>query len=513
MAACFAPLFLMDSPAADQSGSMGWEDTRDAAPTATPAERHGVPLSLAEAESEQGLRGPATPPPIPLDAGLRAAIARPAPSPPPRSRSRAPEYFEVDVSFESGEYAAVAASEPAPKPVPSGAAGPPIFGIDFGTTYSSIALVSSEGIQLIEDEDGNAMIPSVVCYTGPGAKAVVGWQARELVPLYRQSTFLSPKRLLGRHYDALPMQSLLAASPVPTQRGPNDQVLARVHGQLLAMPQVCAEIFRRLCVIGERATGVPVQRVVLSAPAGYSPSERAAIERAAQLAGLEVMATLEEPVAASMAHGLGQGEGERIAIYDFGGGTFDCTVLEIRKGRFKLLASGGDAWLGGDDFDLALAEYAANAFWREHEVDLRQRVVEWQRLVLLCERAKRQLSSNERVDVRARGLVNGAQGPLDLLLRVDRPLFAQLCGHLVERSIEELDRCIAAAGLRVEELDHLVLTGGVSRIPLVREQLQRYTRREIPLTVEPEHATVRGNAIYGRFMQLTGSQRTSISAS
>lgn len=195
-------------------------------------------------------------------------------------------------------------------------------------------------------------------------------------------------------------------------------------------------------MIGERATGVPVQRVVLSAPTGYSPSERAAIERAAQLAGLEVMATLEEPVAASLAHGLGHGEGERIAIYDFGGGTFDCTVLEIRKGRFKLLASGGDAWLGGDDFDLALAEHAANAFWREHEIDLRQRVVEWQRLVLLCERAKRQLSSNDRVEVRARGLVNGAQGPLDLAGQRDlRPL------HAADRQPAHVDQRVCGPGL------------------------------------------------------------------
>lgn len=450
-------------------------------------------------------RGPATPEPIPVDASLRiSAGARPAAPPAPRARAK---HFEEDVDFDTGEHPAVSAGAPKPALKPDDL---PIFGIDFGTTYSSIALVGAAGIQVLEDEDGNAMIPSVVCYTAAGAQPVVGWQGRELLPVQRPSTFLSPKRLLGRGFDDPKVQPFLAASPVPTHRGPNGQVLATVHGQVLAMPQVCAEVFRRLRVIGERASGIPVDRVVISAPVGYSPLERAAIERAGKLAGLEVMAVIEEPVAASMAYGLGRAEGELIAIYDFGGGTFDCTVLEIKNERFNMLATGGDAWLGGDDFDLALAEHAANEFWREHDLDLRTRAVEWQRLLLLCERAKRKLTSEQRVEVRARGIVQSAKGPLDLTLRFDRALFAELCGGLVERSVEEMDQCLQRAGVRPEELHHVVLTGGVSRIPLVRQHLQRYYQRELQLAINPEQAIVMGDAIYARFLQLTGGKRMPI---
>ncbi len=222
------------------------------------------------------------------------------------------------------------------------------------------------------------------------------------------------------------------------------------------------------------------------------------------------MAVIEEPVAAAMAYNLGRADGELIAIDDFGGGTFDCTLLQIKNQRFRLLGSGGDAWLGGDDFDLAMAKHAANDFWRQHRIDLHKRAVEWQRLVLLCERVKRKLTRDKRVELRARSLVTTAQGPIDLAVRFDRQLFAELCGVLVERSVAEMDRCLSEADIKPTDLNHVVLTGSVSRIPLVRQHLQHYYQREIQLAVHPEQAIVVGNAIYARFLLLTGGKKMPI---
>ena len=384
----------------------------------------------------------------------------------------------------------------------------PIFGLDFGTSYSSIALVTAAGVHVLEDSAGRSLFPSMVSYTG--REPVVGWPARELLSTHRESTFVSPKRLLGRQYDDPKIQPYLGATPVPTERGPNGQVLVRVDGEQLAVPQVCSEIFRRLARIGERSTGMPVERVVIALPVGYGPAEANAVKRAADLAGLKVVGMLKEPVAAAMAYGLGRAEGERIAIYDLGGGTFDCTLLEIRGGRFQILASAGDGWLGGDDFDLALANHVANAFWREHKVDLRKRAVEWQRVVLLCERAKRHLTENPSVELRARRIVEAAGREIDLRVVLDRSLFAALCRELVEQTIALMDRCLAKAGIRAGDLSHLVLTGGGSRSPLVREMLQEHFRCEPRLAPFPEQAIVAGNAVYGRFLRLTlGSSRTS----
>jgi len=385
-----------------------------------------------------------------------------------------------------------------------GADKAPIFGIDFGTTYSSIALVKEGGIQVLEDTEGNTMIPSVVCYPTRGAPPVVGWAAREMVPTHRSTTFVSFKRLLGRDFNDPRVAAFITASPVQLEAGPEGGVTARVHGEGIAIPQVAADVLRHLMAMGEAATGEPVRRAVFSSPVRFGERERRALEQAAKLAGLEIAAMVDEPAAAAMAYGLGRADGERIAIYDFGGGTFDCAVLQIRNQHFSMLSSGGDAWLGGDDFDLAMANHAADVFWQKNDIELRSRVVEWQRLIMLAERVKRKLSTVNSVDLRARRIVQLADGTVDLQLRFNRRLFAELCLELVERSLAEIGLRLGEAGVRPHELDHLVLTGGVSRIPLVRSKLSEYFQREIEVAVNPEQAMVVGNAIYARFLQITG---------
>lgn len=407
---------------------------------------------------------------------------------------------EVDITSDLDDEPPAPPAEPAPARVTPRTAAR-IFGLDFGTTFTSIAVVDGNQVRVLQDEEGQHLLPSVVCYPESGAP-LVGWPAKEKLATLPATTFSSPKRLVGRLFRDPNLDPILSSSPVRYGEGPGGQITADVYGQTLAITQVCAEVFRRAAEIGERACGSRVEQVVLSAPVGFGP-ERAALKRAAELAGLHVAGMIDEPVAAAMAFGLGLQPGARVAIYDFGGGTFDFTLLGIKAtGGFEILGESGDPWLGGDDFDLALASYAANQFWREHKIDLRERAVEWQRLLFLCERAKRKLATEEQHLLRARAMVLSLRGPVDLTVPLDRAVLERLCGELVDRSLAAVESCLAIAEVAPEAVDHLVLTGGTSRMPLVRQRVAAYFRRDMTLLHDPEVAIVSGNAIYGRFLGL-----------
>jgi actin-like ATPase involved in cell morphogenesis len=376
---------------------------------------------------------------------------------------------------------------------------PCVFGVDFGTSYTSIALAHSNKVEVFPDEQGRPMIPSVVCYPESGAP-LVGWPAREKLVTNPATTISSPKRLIGRRYDHPKIHQLLSSTPVHMIAGPNGLVVSQIYGETLAIPQVCSEIFRRIAEVGTRGSGQPVQQIVISTPVGYQ-EERRAIVRSAQLAGLQVLGMIDEPVAAALAYGLGREGGKRVAVYDFGGGTFDFSLLQINHGGgVEILGSAGDPWLGGDDFDHAIAEHAANIFWKQRKVDLRSRQVEWQVLLFLAENAKLKLSVEREVELCAKSIVLSIHGPIDLQVKITRELYAELCRELVDRSIQTMDSCIELAGLCPSDIDHVVLTGGMSRSPIVRQRLQEYFQRELPLMVDPELAIVTGNAIYGRYL-------------
>ena len=381
-----------------------------------------------------------------------------------------------------------------------------IFGIDLGTSYCSIAVLARGRMCVLEDDEGNALFPSIVCYPESGAP-LTGWPAREKLVTHPSTTVTSPKRLLGRKFADRQLEPYLAALAVRTREGPGGQVLADIYGEPVAIPQVCAEIFRSLAAVAEARTGRRPERVVLSAPVGYG-EEKQAIQRAAELAGLKVLAVIEEPMAAALAYGLGRQLEHKVAVYDFGGGTFDFTILDIHGSRFDVLGMAGDAWLGGDDFDLEMAEHIANAFWRRTKVDLRHRLVEWQRLRFLCEAAKRKLTTLDRAEILARGIAISVRGPIDLKITVTRETFERLCAKLVHRSLATVAECLEKAGVAPTAVDRVVMIGGVSRIPLVIDKVRAYFQRDIHFTVNPEQAIVAGNAIYGAMLARAKKART-----
>jgi molecular chaperone DnaK len=441
----------------------------------------------------------------------RQAAVAPPPTPEPR--------VEVKPEAEAESSGETQGNEPGSSPAANAAGGqersnadqasappkePPaqgevesIFGIDFGTTYTSIGVITGGHLKVLKDETGATMFPSVVCIPSPG-QFLVGWEARKQSPMHPTTTFHSPKRLIGRRFDDRKIEPVIASMAVPLRAGPNGQVIADIHGSPLAMPQVCAELFRHAARVGEQETGEKVRRVVISAPVEYR-TERKAIQRAAELAQLEIVSIVDEPIAAAIGYGLNRHAG-LVAVYDFGGGTFDCTLLEVEGGRFRILAKTGDAWLGGDDFDLALAEHAARGFWRQFKIDLHNRRVEWQRLQDACEGAKRALSDKEAVELRVPELARLQSGPADLRVRLDHKLLDQLCMPLVDRSIESLAACLQKAGAQAADVGHIAMTGGVSRMPLVRRRVEQYFGREVSLAVDPQHAVVVGDAIYAHYL-------------
>ena len=338
--------------------------------------------------------------------------------------------------------------------------------------------------------------PTCIHYPETG-DPVVGWEARGQVIMYPATTFVSPKRLIGRNYSEPRIQPYLGATGVRTSAGPNGKIVADLYGEPYTITQVCGDLFRALAASAGKRIGRQVTQAVLAAPVAYS-DERQALKRAAELAGLEVLEVIDEPVAAAVAYGALKRSNETIAVYDFGGGTFDFTLLQVEDCRFKVLAEAGDAWLGGDDFDLAIANYCAEQFWARYKVDLRKRQVEWQRLVFLCEQAKRRLSREEATTIRAPGILLSIKGPIDLEVELTRSLFSDLCEELIRRSVETMEACFSVAGLRPAEVGHVVLTGGVVRSPLVRQHCEQYFDRKLELTINPEQAVVMGTAHFAR---------------
>jgi molecular chaperone DnaK (HSP70) len=377
---------------------------------------------------------------------------------------------------------------------PSRPDGPPAVGIDFGTTYTRIAVCQGEKVELLGDDEGRLVIPSIVSWPEEGG-VLIGWAARARLAEDPARTVASVKRLLGRRFDDHGIQGYLAQTGFGTKRGPNDHVLIDVGRQQLAVPQVCAMLIKYACERAEKRLGEPVRRAAFSMPVTFGPGEQAALKRAAQVAGIEVLGLIEEPMAAALAYDFGKSANEVIAVYDFGGGTFDFTVLDVSRERFRVMATRGDAWLGGDDFDLVLAQHAADRFWRETGVELRSRAVEWQRLLIAAEDAKRQLSVTESAAIFVPQAILSPR-PTDLRVPVDRNLLGELCSPLVTRSIEVCEEALEAAGLEPRDVSRVVLAGGTTHIPFVREVVGGYFEREIETVVSPDAAVAEGTAIH-----------------
>lgn len=433
-----------------------------------------------------------------LEAMARAAAPRPEDDPgvAPVARPGAPIPARTDrPPVVIGRMAAPGIAAGAERPLPS-PTSETVFGIDYGTTYSSIAVVRAGKAFLVSDEAGRALVPSIVSYP-QGGGVLVGWDARDRVATDPGHTVHSAKRLLGRPITEMEVQNQLAQQPYAASRGPNDQVILSIGRTPLSIPQIAAEVLRLLKRTAERSVGVAVEEVVLTVPVTWGLAQRQALRKAAELAGLRPVALVEEPAAAGLAYGFGAERNEIVAVYDFSGGTFDFTLIDVSRESFRLLVSAGDPWLGGDDFDLVLAKDVANQFWKEHRIELQKRLVEWQRLIWACEAAKRDLTGAERAWIEVPGIARAATGPIDLRAEITRADFERLCADLVTRSLDIVAQALRDVDLEPSDVGQVVLTGGCTRIPMVRAAVSRFFDREVGTHVNPDEAVALGAAVQG----------------
>jgi molecular chaperone DnaK len=369
-----------------------------------------------------------------------------------------------------------------------------IVGFDFGVSYSGVSAAIGEKVHMIPDAKGRVLHPSILAYP-EGKRPLFGWPARRFQGERPDWAVASVKRLLGHRYSDVAVGGFLQSQPYRTSAGPEDAILVHLHEDTYPVQQLCAEVLSRLRELAEAQIGRPIKRAVLNSPVGFDHVRRAALTRAAKMAGLESVAVIEEPLAAALAYGHGRGRNEIVAVYDFGGGTFDFTVLDMSADHYRVLISDGDSWLGGDDFDEAIANGVANAFWRRTGVELQGRLIEWQRLLLACELAKRQLSYAPQSMIEVSRVVEVPE-VINLSLPIDRATLQRICQGLFVRSLEICSRALDEIDLEPTDVTALVATGGISRIPFIRSGLEQFFDREIKEEISPDQAVALGTGIF-----------------
>ena len=378
----------------------------------------------------------------------------------------------------------------------------PIIGIDLGTSYTAVAAVVAGKVQILPWPDGSRAIPSVIAFPRSG-EILVGNQARTRALRDPAHAVTSAKRLLGRRIDEPELAPLLAQAAFSYRAGPGEQVIIEMHREPFAVAQLCAYLLAAARRNAERVLGQTVDRAVVTVPVSFTAERVRLLRRAGQLAQLQVVEVIEEPSAAALACRHTSGFGGTIGLYDFGGGTFDFSLVDARGGDFRVLTTAGDTWLGGDDLDYAVAEAAANLFWRTHGVDLRKRQVEWQRLLVAAEKAKRDLSTVDSATLVVPEVMHTRHGPRDLRIKVARERAEPIWQPAIERSLKTSAHAMAIAGVSPAELSAIYLSGGTSYVPAVRRGLSERFGVPVRVGAPPDHAVCLGAGIHAAQLERT----------
>lgn len=374
-----------------------------------------------------------------------------------------------------------------------------VIGIDLGTSTSCVAVVEGHDAVVIPDRQGRRTQSSIVSFL-PDGRVVVGNDARDQMVYNPTNTIYSSKRLIGRPFNAVEVQTFRDLAPFKLSEGPNSSVLAEFFGQPYTMTDIAAIILEHMRKIAETYLGERVRKAVITVPANFNDSQRQATLQAGQKAGLDVLKIINEPTAAALAYGFGQSYDQRIAVYDFGGGTFDITILHITEDVFEVVSTAGDSFLGGDDIDNLIVKMIINSYRRNYDVDLRQDSVALMRVRFEAERAKRRLSSEEHVVINIPSLINTKQGVVDLNVALSRQSFNQIAGGELKKSFVICDESLKTARLHATEIENVVLVGGTTHIPLLREMVEQYFGRKPYWGVNPEEVVALGAAIQGSIL-------------
>jgi molecular chaperone DnaK len=367
-----------------------------------------------------------------------------------------------------------------------------IIGIDLGTTNSVVAVMEGDSPTVIPNPEGGRTTPSVVAF-GKGGERLVGQVAKRQAVTNPENTLYSIKRFMGRKFSEVSQESRIVSYTVVA--GENGEARIAVLGQQLSPPEVSAMVLQKMKDAAEQYLGHTVTQAVITVPAYFNDSQRQATKDAGRIAGLDVLRIVNEPTAAALAYGLDKKQDETIAVYDFGGGTFDISVLEVGEGVVEVKATSGDTHLGGDDLDQRVIEWIVAEFKKEQGIDLAKDKMALQRLKEAAERAKMELSTAMETEINLPFVTADASGPRHLALRLSRARFEQLVGDLLERTMGPVRQCLKDAGLRPEEVAEVVLVGGSTRIPRVQQLVRELFGKEPHKGVNPDEVVAVGAAV------------------
>ncbi len=373
-----------------------------------------------------------------------------------------------------------------------------VIGIDLGTTNSCVAILEGGKPKVIENSEGDRTTPSIVAYKDE--EKLVGKTAKNQRVTNPKNTFFAIKRLIGRRFDDAVVQKDIKIVPYEVVKAGNGDAWVSVHGKPTSPPQISADVLVKMKKTAEDYLGEKVTEAVITVPAYFNDSQRQATKDAGRIAGLDVKRIINEPTAAALAYGMDKKRGDsKIAVYDLGGGTFDVSIIEIAEvdgeHQFEVLATNGDTFLGGEDFDLKLIDYLCDEFRKDQGVDLHNDSLALQRLKEAAEKAKIELSTSQQTEVNLPYITADANGPKHLNLKITRAKLESLVEKLVKQTIEPCKIALADAGLSVSEISDVILVGGQTRMPLVQEEVKNFFGKEPRRDVNPDEAVAVGAAI------------------
>ncbi|MBR9841546.1 MAG: molecular chaperone DnaK [Rhodobacteraceae bacterium] len=376
-----------------------------------------------------------------------------------------------------------------------------VIGIDLGTTNSCVAIMDGSQAKVIENSEGTRTTPSIVAFTDN--ERLVGQPAKRQAVTNPENTVFGVKRLIGRRYDDADLAKDLKNMPFNVINGGNGDAWVEAKGEKYSPSQISAFILGKMKETAESYLGEEVTQAVITVPAYFNDAQRQATKDAGKIAGLEVLRIINEPTAAALAYGLDKEETHTIAVYDLGGGTFDVTILEIDDGLFEVKSTNGDTFLGGEDFDMRIVNYLAGEFKKEHGVDLTKDKMALQRLKEAAEKAKIELSSSSQTEINQPFISmdpNGGQ-PLHMVMKLTRAKLESLVSDLIKASLKPCQAALKDAGLAANEIDEIVLVGGMTRMPRVKDEVTKFFGKEPHQGVNPDEVVAMGAAIQAGVLQ------------
>ena len=378
-----------------------------------------------------------------------------------------------------------------------------IIGIDLGTTNSCVSVMENGKPKVIENSEGTRTTPSIVAYSEDG-EILVGASAKRQAVTNPKNTVFAAKRLIGRRFDEEMVQKDIKMVPYSIIKAKNNDAWVKVRDKKLAPPEISAEVLKKMKKTAEDYLGETLTEAVITVPAYFNDSQRQATKDAGRIAGLEVKRIINEPTAAALAFGMDKKEGDRkVAVYDLGGGTFDISIIEIAEidgeHQFEVLATNGDTFLGGEDFDLRIIEHLVAEFKKESGIDLKKDMIALQRLKDAAEKAKIELSSSQQTEVNLPYITADSSGPKHLVVKITRSKLESLVEKLIERTTEPCRIAMKDAG--IDGIDDIIIVGGQSRMPKVQEKVKAIFGKEARKDVNPDEAVALGAAIQGGVLQ------------